>query len=209
MPMTDILEAAPVIPVIVIDDADKAVPLAHAFIAGGLNVIEITLRTPVAFDAARRITARVPNAVVGIGTITLPQQFEQAKAAGARFCVTPGLTPKLAKAAHASRLPMLPGVMTPTEVLAAHDEGYRQVKLFPAEQAGGVAMLKAMAGPFADVRFFPTGGITAETAGAYLALPNVISVGGSWLAPQEAILRGDWAKITALARHAASLKKGR
>jgi 2-dehydro-3-deoxyphosphogluconate aldolase/(4S)-4-hydroxy-2-oxoglutarate aldolase len=145
MPMTGILKVGPVIPVIAIDDADKAVPLAHALIAGGISVLEITLRTPAAFDAVRQISAQVPDAVVGVGTITLPRQFEEAKAAGARFCVCPGLTRDLAKAAHGCGLPVLPGVMTPTEVIAAHGEGYRQLKLFPAEQAGGIAMLEALA----------------------------------------------------------------
>ena len=162
MPMTGILKVGPVIPVIAIDDADNAVPLAHALITGGINVLEITLRTPAAFDAVRQISAQVPDAVVGVGTITLPRQFEEAKAAGARFCVCPGLTPDLAKAAHSCGLPVLPGVMTPTEVIAAHGEGYRQLKLFPAEQAGGVAMLEALAGPFADVIFCPTGGATGR-----------------------------------------------
>lgn len=206
MPMTGILKVGPVIPVIAIDDADKAVPLAHALIAGGISVLEITLRTPEAFDAVRRITAQVPKAVVGAGNITLPRQFEEARDAGARFCVCPGLTPKLAKAAHNCGLPVLPGVMTPTEVIAAYDEGYRQLKLFPVEQAGGVAMLKALAGPFADVLFCPTGGITAAIAPSYLALPNVICVGGSWLTPKEAMKCGDWPSITALAREASAFR---
>ena len=204
MPMTGILKVGPVIPVIAIDDADNAVPLAHALITGGINVLEITLRTPAAFDAVRQISAQVPDAVVGVGTITLPRQFEEAKAAGARFCVCPGLTPDLAKAAHSCGLPVLPGVMTPTEVIAAHGEGYRQLKLFPAEQAGGVAMLEALAGPFADVIFCPTGGITAANATSYLALPNVICVAGSWLTPKDMIKRGDWPGITALAREASA-----
>ena len=206
MPMTGILKVGPVIPVIAIDDADNAVPLAHALITGGINVLEITLRTPAAFDAVRQISAQVPDAVVGVGTITLPRQFEEAKAAGARFCVCPGLTPDLAKAAHSCGLPVLPGVMTPTEVIAAHGEGYRQLKLFPAEQAGGVAMLEALAGPFADVIFCPTGGITAANATSYLALPNVICVAGSWLTPKYMIKRGDWPGITALAREASAFR---
>jgi len=206
MAMTGILKVGPVIPVITIDDADKAVPLAHALIAGGISVLEITLRTPAAFDAVRRITAQVPDAVVGVGTITLPRQFEEARAAGARFCVCPGLTQKLAKAGQDCGLPVLPGVMTPTEVIAAYSEGYRQLRLFPAEQAGGVAMLKALAGPFADVLFCPTGGITAAIAPSYLALPNVICVGGSWLTPKDAMKWGDWPGITALACEASAFR---
>jgi 2-dehydro-3-deoxyphosphogluconate aldolase/(4S)-4-hydroxy-2-oxoglutarate aldolase len=206
MPMTGILKVGPVIPVIAIDDADKAVPLAHALIAGGISVLEITLRTPAAFDAVRQISAQVPDAVVGVGTITLPRQFEEAKAAGARFCVCPGLTPDLAKAAHSCGLPVLPGVMTPTEVIAAHGEGYRQLMLFPAEQVGGIAMLEALAGPFPDVIFCPTGGITAANATSYLALPNVICVGGTWLTPKDMIDRGDWPGITALAREASAFR---
>lgn len=206
MIISEVLGAGPVIPVIVIPDARQAVPLARALVAGGVRILEVTLRTPAALEAVRRITAEVPEAVVGVGTITLPQAFEEAKAAGARFGVTPGLTTNLAKAARDSEMPLLPGVMTPTEVIAALSAGFHRLKLFPAQQAGGIGMLKALAGPFPQVKFCPTGGITADNAPAFLAQPNVACVGGSWLAPKDLIERGDWPAITARARAASSLQ---
>lgn len=206
MIISEVLGAGPVIPVIVIPDAKQAVPLARALVEGGVRILEVTLRTPAGLEAVRRITAEVPDAVVGVGTITLPKDFEEAKDAGARFGVTPGLTPELAKAAHDSEFPLLPGVMTPSEVIAALSAGFHRLKLFPAQQAGGIGMLKALAGPFPQVKFCPTGGVTTENAPAFLAQPNVACVGGSWLAPKEAIAREDWAAITALARAASSLQ---
>lgn len=202
----DILRAGPVIPVIVIERHEQAVPLARALVAGGVRVLEVTLRTPAALQAMRAIADEVEGAIVGAGTITRPDEFAQCRKAGAVFGVSPGLTAELAAAAAASRLPWLPGVMTPTEVIAARAAGFQQLKLFPAQQAGGTGMLKALIGPFPDVTFCPTGGITAANAREYLALPNVACVGGSWLAPPEAIAAGDWAHITALARAAQALR---
>jgi 2-dehydro-3-deoxyphosphogluconate aldolase/(4S)-4-hydroxy-2-oxoglutarate aldolase len=207
MNIRELLGLGPVIPVIVIEDARTAVPLARAVLAGGVRVLEITLRTEAALEATRRIAKQVPEAIVGVGTITRPECFGAARAAGAKFAVTPGLTQDLAWAARESRLPLLPGVMTPSELIAASATGFREMKLFPARQAGGTEMLKALAGPFPDVLFCPTGGITADMAPEFLALPNVACVGGSWLAPKEAVARGDWAGITALARHAVALRR--
>jgi 2-dehydro-3-deoxyphosphogluconate aldolase / (4S)-4-hydroxy-2-oxoglutarate aldolase len=207
MNIRELLGMGPVIPVIVIEDARTAVPLARALLAGGVRVLEITLRTEAALEATTRVAKQVPDIIVGVGTITRPEYFGAARAAGARFAVTPGLTQDLAWAARESRLPLLPGVMTPSELIAASAAGFREMKLFPARQAGGTEMLKALAGPFPDVLFCPTGGITAETAPEFLALPNVACVGGSWLTPRDAVARGDWAGITALARHAVALRR--
>ncbi len=209
MKLIELLHIGPVIPVIVIDSLDKAVPLARALVAGGVRVLEVTLRTPFALQAVRAIATEVEGALVGVGTITHPEELSAALDAGALFGVSPGLTPELAEAARASGLPLLPGVMTPSDVIAARLAGYRTLKLFPAQQAGGVAMLKALAGPFGDVSFCPTGGITAATAGDYLALSNVACVGGSWLTPPDAVAASDWSRITELARASALLRKGR
>lgn len=206
MTIGGVLKVGPVIPVIVLTDATQAVPLARALIDGGIRVLEVTLRMPAALDAVRRIVGEVADAIVGVGTITCPQDFAAASAAGARFGVSPGFSPELAKAAGGSGLPFLPGVMTPSDVIAALHAGFDAMKLFPAQQAGGVGMLKALAGPFPAVKFCPTGGVTAATAPDYLALPNVPCVGGSWLTPSEAVERKDWAAITALARKAMSLR---
>ena len=202
----ELMRVGPVIPVIVIDDLAKAVPLAKALVAGGVRVLEVTLRTPVALDAIRAIAKAVAGAIIGVGTITRPEDFELAIAAGATFGVSPGLTPALVEAARACGLPMLPGVMTPSDAIAARAAGFMELKLFPAQQAGGIGMLKAMAGPFPDVTFCPTGGVTAASAPEFLALPNVGCVGGSWLTPKDAVAAGDWGKITALARDAAGLR---
>jgi len=199
----EVMRTGPVIPVIIVDAVADAVPLARALVAGGIRVLEVTLRTPVALAAIRAMVAAVPDAIVGVGTITRAEDFAAAKAAGARFGVSPGLTPALIEAARASDLPLLPGVMTPSEVIAARAAGFTALKLFPAQQAGGIGMLKALASPFGDVTFCPTGGVTFENAPEFLALPNVACVGGSWVAPKEAVANGDWARITALA-HAAS-----
>jgi 2-dehydro-3-deoxyphosphogluconate aldolase / (4S)-4-hydroxy-2-oxoglutarate aldolase len=202
MNILDVMRAGPVIPVIVIEELAHAVPLAKALIAGGVRVLEVTLRTPVALEAIRAIAREAPEAIVGVGTLTRPEEFTEARDAGACFGVSPGLTPALIQAARDSGLPLLPGVMTPSDVIAARLAGFRELKLFPAQQAGGVGMLKALAGPFPDVTFCPTGGITVETAPDYLALPNVACVGGSWLTPRAALAAGDWEAITALARQA-------
>jgi len=205
MNILDIMRIGPVIPVIVVEELAHAVPLAEALVAGGIRVLEVTLRTPAALAAIRAIAGEVPEAIVGVGTLTRPTDFADAKAAGARFGVSPGLTPALIEAARQTKLPLLPGVFTPSDVIAARMAGFGQLKLFPAQQAGGVGMLKALAGPFPDVTFCPTGGIAAETAPDFLALPNVACVGGSWLTPKAALVAGDWGRITELARQASAL----
>ena len=202
----DVMRVGPVIPVLIIEDLAYAVPLARALVAGGVRVLEVTLRTPVALAAIRAMADEVPEAIVGVGTLTRPEDFTEARDAGACFGVSPGLTPALIAAARQSGLPLLPGVMTPSDVIAARQAGFEQLKLFPARQAGGMGMLQALAGPFPDVTFCPTGGITAETAPEFLALPNVGCVGGSWLTPKAALLAGDWGRITELAREANGLK---
>jgi 2-dehydro-3-deoxyphosphogluconate aldolase/(4S)-4-hydroxy-2-oxoglutarate aldolase len=205
MDVRQVMRVGPVIPVIIIDKVDDAVPLAKALVDGGVRVLEVTLRTPVALDAIRAIAAQVKDAIVGVGTISRPEDFEQAAAAGATFGVSPGLTPALIEAARASRLPLLPGVMTPSDVIAARAAGFTNLKLFPAQQAGGMGMLKALGSPFPDVTFCPTGGVTADTAPDFLALPNVACVGGSWLTPMNLVAKGEWGRITELARAAAAL----
>lgn len=208
MPLTalDVVRDAPVIPVIVLHEVRHAVPLARALVAGGIRMLEITLRTPQALQAMRAIAAEVPQAVVGAGTVRQAADAEAAQRAGARFAVSPGLTPALARACRALALPLLPGVATASEIMAAQDEGLNVLKFFPAMQAGGTAMLRAWQGPFADVLFCPTGGVQPDNAPQLLALPNVACVGGSWLAPAAALERGDWAQVTALARAACSLR---
>ena len=205
MNLLDIMRSARVIPVIAIDDPEHAVPLARALVAGGICVLEVTLRT-VHGLAAIRAMADVPGAIVGVGTLTDPAEFAAARDAGAVFGVSPGLTAALIEAAKKSGLPLLPGVMTPSEVLAAREAGFRQLKLFPAMQAGGVGMLNAIGGPLPDVTFCPTGGISIDTASQFLACKNVACVGGSWLTPKDALLAGDWARITELAKAAAALR---
>jgi len=202
MQIKDVMTAAPVIPVIVIDELRQAVPLAQALVKGGLPVLEITLRTAVALEAIRAIAAEVEGAIVGVGTLTRPQEFTQVLDAGAVFGVSPGLTPELITAARDSGLPLLPGVMTPSEVIAARAAGFSALKLFPAQQAGGIGMLKALAGPLPDVVFCPTGGITAESFRDFLALDNVLCVGGSWVTPKSAVEADDWATVTRLAAEA-------
>lgn len=200
------MSLSPVIPVLVIDRIEDAVPLARALLAGGLKVLEVTLRTPNALEVISAIAKEVPEAVLAAGTITTPQQWEAATAAGAQFVVSPGLTPALAEAAQAGHLaPLLPGVATASELMTAMDAGFACFKFFPAQQAGGVPMLKALGGPFAEALFCPTGGITLETAPSFLALPNVACVGGSWLAPADAVKAGDWARIQQLAHGASHL----
>jgi 2-dehydro-3-deoxyphosphogluconate aldolase/(4S)-4-hydroxy-2-oxoglutarate aldolase len=205
--LRDIMYAAAVIPVIAIDDPAHAIPLARALVAGGIRVLEITLRTQHGLAAISAIAAAVPEAIVGVGTLTRPEEFTAAREAGAVFGVSPGLTTELIAAARASGLPLLPGVMTPSEVMAARAAGFLQLKLFPAVPAGGIGMLNAIAGPLPDVIFCPTGGISPETAPAFLACDNVACVGGSWLTPRDAVKAGDWARITALAAAASALRK--
>lgn len=200
-----IMTGQPVIPVIVLDDADDAVPLAKALVAGGLPAIEITLRTDAALESIRRVAAEVPGALVGAGTILNAAQFDEAVAAGSKFIVSPGLTPELVEAAEGSPVPLLPGAVTSSEIMAALEEGYSLLKFFPAEQAGGAAYLKSLSSPFGGVKFCPTGGVSATNAADYLALPNVLCVGGSWVAPKQAMAAGDWDMITALAKEAAGL----
>lgn len=203
----DILASVPVVPVLVVHDVRHAAPLARALTAGGLTVLEVTLRTPAALAVIEAMRSAVPDATVGAGTLTRPSDFADARAAGAAFAVTPGFTSELAAAAERADLPLLPGVMTPAELLAARAAGHDTLKFFPAEPAGGTPMLRALAGPFADVRFCPTGGITRERAPQYLELSNVMCVGGSWVAPQGHLERGDWAAVEQLAREARQLRR--
>ncbi|OHX12162.1 bifunctional 4-hydroxy-2-oxoglutarate aldolase/2-dehydro-3-deoxy-phosphogluconate aldolase [Chromobacterium sphagni] len=203
-----LLRQGPVVPVIVVNDAAAAVDLAHALVAGGVTVLEVTLRTKAALAAMRRMRDEVPGAIVGAGTLRNRAQLEAAVDAGALFGVSPGFTPELAAAARAANLTLIPGVATPSEAMRAQDEGFNVQKLFPAEAVGGIKLLKSLAGPFADLRFCPTGGIDIKKAPEYLALPNVLAVGGSWLTPDDAIAARDWDRITALAREATQLARG-
>lgn len=206
MNLLEIMRASPVIPVIAIDDIRHAVPMAKALVAGGIRVLEVTLRTQHGLAAIRAIAEQVPEAILGVGTLTRQEEFAQARDAGAVFGVSPGLTENLIRGSAASGLPLLPGVMTPSEVMTAREAGFHQVKLFPAVPAGGVGMLNAIAGPIPDMLFCPTGGITQETAAQFLACKNVACVGGSWLTPKDAMSAGDWGRITALAKAASSLR---
>ncbi|MEM6897830.1 MAG: bifunctional 4-hydroxy-2-oxoglutarate aldolase/2-dehydro-3-deoxy-phosphogluconate aldolase, partial [Pseudomonadota bacterium] len=199
-----ICEAAPVVPVLVIDDATTAAPLATALVAGGLPALEVTLRTPAALDAIRAM-AQVPGGMVGAGTLLTPADVEAAKAAGATFGVSPGATARVIDAAIAAELPLLPGAATASEMMALLEQGFTVQKFFPAEASGGVAALKSFASPLPQIRFCPTGGVSPSNAAAYLALPNTICVGGSWVAPKEDVAAGNWDAITALARRAAAL----
>lgn len=206
MNLQDVLRIGPVMPVIVIRNLDHAAPLARALARGGIRVFEVTLRTDVALDAVKAMRDAVPDAIVGVGTVTRPADLESAVSAGAMFAVSPGLTRELAETAVGPALPLLPGVMTPAELMIARDMGFDALKFFPAREAGGIGMLRALGGPFPDVVFCPTGGITYETASSYLELPNVACVGGSWLAPIDMMERGDWDGITRLAEQAAALR---
>ena len=203
----DVMNDAPVIPVIVLTDGAHAVPLARALVAGGIRMLEVTLRTPAALACIEAMARDVPEAVVGAGTVRSAADAQAAAMAGARFAVSPGYSHALGKACHDLGLPLLPGVATGSEIMAAQEDGYTALKFFPALQAGGVAMLKAWQGPFSDVKFCPTGGITATNAPEFLALGNVVCVGGSWLTPAEVVARGDWAAVTQLAREAAALRR--
>ena len=202
-----ILSAAPVVPVLTIEDRAVAVPLARALVAGGLTALEVTLRTTAGLDCIRAIAGEVENADVGAGTVLDARQFEAAAKAGARFIVSPGTTSGLFAAAKDSPVPFLPGVATAGEAMRAAEEGLTLLKFFPAEQAGGIPYLKALGAPLAAIRFCPTGGVSVTNAADYLALQNVICVGGSWVAPAEALSAGDWKRVTTLASAAAALRR--
>ena len=200
------MRLAPVIPVVVINDASAAVPMARALVAGGTPAIEVTLRTPAALDAIRAIAAEVEGAMIGVGTVLTARDLESARQAGARFAVSPGVSPHLLDAADDSDLPLLPGAATASEVMAMLERGYRHLKFFPAVPAGGHKLLGAWASPLPQVRFCPTGGISLSNATDFLNLPNVVCVGGSWLTPADKLAAGDWDAIELLAREAAGLR---
>lgn len=200
----DLLGATRVVPVITLPDAASAVPLAEALVAGGLPVLEVTLRTEAALESIERIAGAVPQAVIGAGTVNTPQQLRDARGAGAQFIVSPGCTDALVAAAAEAGGAFLPGAVTASEILRLIEHGISLLKFFPAEASGGVAALKSLAGPFPAVRFCPTGGISIARALDYLALPNVACVGGAWMVPTDLVARGDWGAITALAREAST-----
>jgi 2-dehydro-3-deoxyphosphogluconate aldolase/(4S)-4-hydroxy-2-oxoglutarate aldolase len=202
-----VMQDAPVIPVIVLNDVAHAVPMARALVAGGIRMLEVTLRTPQALACIEAIAKEVPEAVVGAGTVRTRADAQAAAMAGARFAVSPGYTSAVGQACRDAGLALLPGVATGSEIMMAQEEGFTELKFFPALQAGGAAMLKAWGGPFFDVKFCPTGGVTLHNASDFLALPNVVCVGGSWLVPVDALAQGDWARITQLARDTLNLKK--
>ncbi|MFI2455571.1 bifunctional 4-hydroxy-2-oxoglutarate aldolase/2-dehydro-3-deoxy-phosphogluconate aldolase [Streptomyces sp. NPDC019539] len=204
--MTSVLDLAPVVPVVVLDDAADAVPLARALVSGGLPAIEVTLRTPAALDAIRAIAEEVPGAVVGAGTVITPEAVADAAAAGARFLVSPGWTDALLDAMVSSGLPYLPGVSTASEVVGLLERGVHEMKFFPAEASGGTPYLTSLAGPLPQARFCPTGGITRASAGSYLTLPNVGCVGGTWMLPPDAVATRDWHRVETLAREASALR---
>ncbi|MGF1658400.1 MAG: bifunctional 4-hydroxy-2-oxoglutarate aldolase/2-dehydro-3-deoxy-phosphogluconate aldolase [Rubrimonas sp.] len=207
MTIQEICRIAPVLPVLVVRDVRSAGQLARALVAGGLRALEVTLRTPDALDAIRAMIDAAPDAVVGAGTLLGPADVRAAKAAGATFGVSPGATDAILDAAEDVGLPMLPGVATPTEAMKAAERGLETLKFFPAEANGGAAALSAWAAPLQRLRFCPTGGVTPRNAPDYLALPNVLCVGGSWVAPADAVAAGDWARIEALSREAAALRR--
>ena len=197
-----VMQDAPVIPVIVLQNVAQAVPLARALVAGGIRMLEITLRTAVALDCMRAICDEVPEAIVGAGTVCNARDVDHCLEAGARFAVSPGYTMQLGAACRERNLPLLPGVATASEIMQAQNDGYTELKFFPALQAGGIAMLKALYGPFSHIQFCPTGGITAQNAVEFLALPNVVCVGGSWLVPADALAQAEYTRIETLARQA-------
>lgn len=206
--VNEIVKVAPVIPVMVVEKIEDAVPLARALYNGGLKVLEITLRTPCALDAITAMVENLPeDAVIGAGTIITPKDLEAAVKAGSSFLVSPGTTPALIEAAKASSVPLLPGVATPTDVMNLYVQGFDHMKFFPAEAAGGVPMLKSIGGPLPQITFCPTGGIDLAKAPTYLALPNVACVGGTWMAPRELMRAGKWDEIETLAREAAGLPR--
>ena len=201
-----VMQDAPVIPVIVLNDVAHAVPMARALVAGGIRMLEVTLRTPQALDCMEAIAKEVPDAVVGAGTVRSAADAKAAANAGAKFAVSPGYTSAVGQACRDQGLSLLPGVATGSEIMMAQEDGYTELKFFPAMQAGGPAMLKAWGGPFFDVRFCPTGGVTPQNASEFLSLSNVACVGGSWLVPADALAKGDWSRIEQLAREACQLK---
>lgn len=198
----------PVVPVIVIKDLATAVPLAKALVAGGVRVLEVTLRTPVALEAIALMANEVPDAIVGAGTVTTPEQLNNVIAAGAKFAISPGLTRELLAAGKAASIPLIPGIASISELMEGTGVGYTHFKFFPAEAAGGVKTLKSIHGPFSDIRFCPTGGINEKNYQDYLALPNVACVGGSWIVPDDAIAAGDWQRITDLCKEAVTKARG-
>jgi 2-dehydro-3-deoxyphosphogluconate aldolase/(4S)-4-hydroxy-2-oxoglutarate aldolase len=202
-----LFEQVTIIPVLTIERLEDAVPLARALVAGGVRTLEITLRTPVAIESANAIMAHVPDAVVGIGTILNADDLARAEGIGARFGISPGATPDLLKAAAASALPFAPGIATASELMLGLSQGFNLVKFFPAEQSGGIKALRALAGPFPDVRFCPTGGISEANAASWLTEPNVVAVGGSWLCPPADVRSGNWAGITAICNRTMKLLK--
>lgn len=204
----EVLQRAPVLPVLAIDALEDAVPLARTLAEAGLPVLEVTLRTPVALDAIAAIVREVPQAVVGAGTVLTAADLDAVARAGAAFAISPGSTGALYEAAHRSPVPFIPAVATASEIMHGLEHGHRRFKFFPAVAAGGLAALKGFAGPFAGVRFCPTGGIDSASAPAFLALPNVVTVGGSWMVPGDALRARDWSRIGALAREAAALRRG-
>ena len=201
-----VMQDAPVIPVIVLNDVAHAVPMARALVAGGIRMLEVTLRTSQALACIEAIAKEVPEAIVGAGTVRNAADAKAAANAGAKFAVSPGYTPAVGQACRDEGLSLLPGVATGSEIMMAQEDGYTELKFFPAMQAGGPAMLKAWGGPFFDVRFCPTGGVTVQNASEFLSLSNVACVGGTWLVPAEALAKGDWARIEMLAREACQLK---
>ena len=205
--LAELFKAALVIPVLTIERLEDAVPLARALVAGGVRVLEVTLRTPVAIEAAKAVMASVPEAIVGIGTILNAGDLARAEALGVKFGISPGATPELLGAVAASGLPFAPGIATASELMQALAYGFNLVKFFPAEQSGGISALRALAGPFPDARFCPTGGIGEANAGGWLSEPNVVAVGGSWLCPAAEIRSGNWAGITAICQRTMKLLK--
>jgi 2-dehydro-3-deoxyphosphogluconate aldolase / (4S)-4-hydroxy-2-oxoglutarate aldolase len=202
-----VMQDAPVIPVIVLNDVAHAVPMARALVAGGIRMLEVTLRTPRALACIEAIAREVPEAVVGAGTVRTKTDAQAAVNAGSRFAVSPGYTSAVGQACRDAGLALLPGVATGSEIMMAQEDGFTELKFFPAVQAGGAAMLKAWSGPFFDVRFCPTGGVTLQNAPEFLALPNVVCVGGSWLVPADAVAAGDWGRVTALAQATHTLRR--
>ena len=198
----EIFAAGPVVPVLVINDVEKAVPLAKALMEGGIKVLEVTLRTPAAIDVIKRIADEVPDSLIGAGTVTNAQQLKAVVEAGAKFAISPGMTADLLKAGMDAEIPLIPGISSTSDLMKGKDAGYTHMKFFPAEASGGVKAIKSISGPFPDVTFCPTGGIGPNNYNDYLALNNVKCVGGSWLAPDDAIEAGDWARITQLAKEA-------
>ena len=198
----EIFAAGPVVPVLVINDVEKAVPLATALMEGGIKVLEVTLRTPAAIDVIKRIAEEVPDSLIGAGTVTNAQQLKAVVEAGAKFAISPGMTADLLKAGMDAEIPLIPGISSTSDLMKGKDAGYTHMKFFPAEASGGVKAIKSISGPFPDVTFCPTGGIGPNNYNDYLALNNVKCVGGSWLAPDDAIEAGDWARITQLAKEA-------